>query len=100
MTKRNMTPAILIAVVVSVLLAGLVAARPDTYTNSNIDQNSNGSNTSGRASSTSGSQNTNASMGPRVLGTTQYVQNLSQPIWMRTNAWNGVGRIAGSRAGS
>lgn len=62
MTKRNVTPAILVAVVVSVLLAGLVAARPDTYTNSNIDQNSNGSNTSGQANSTSGSQNTNASM--------------------------------------
>jgi putative membrane protein len=62
MTKRNVTPAILVAVVVSVLLAGLVAARPDTYTNSNMDQNSNSSNTSGRASSTSGSQNTNASM--------------------------------------
>ena len=30
--------------------------------------------------------------GPRVAGTTQYVQNLSHPIWMRTNAWNGVGR--------
>jgi putative membrane protein len=62
MTKRNVTPAILVAVVVSVLLAGLVAARPDTYTNSNMDQNSNGSNTSGQANSTSGSKNSNASM--------------------------------------
>ena len=28
------------------------------------------------------------------------MQNLSQPIWMRTYAWNGVGRIVGSRSGS
>ena len=30
----------------------------------------------------------------------QYVQNLSQPIMIRTYAWYGVGRIAGSRSGS
>ena len=28
------------------------------------------------------------------------MQNLSQPIWMRTYAWNGVGRIEASRIGS
>ena len=38
--------------------------------------------------------------GPRTLGTMQYVQNLSQPIMIRTYAWYGVGRIAGSRSGS
>ena len=38
--------------------------------------------------------------GPRVAGTTQYVQNLSHPICTRTNAWNAVGRIDGSRAGT
>ena len=38
--------------------------------------------------------------GPRTAGTMQYVQNLSQPIMTRMNAWNGVGRIAGSRSAS
>ena len=28
------------------------------------------------------------------------MQNLSHPIMTRTNAWNGLGRIEGSRSGS
>ena len=41
-----------------------------------------------------------ACSGPRTCGTTQNAQNLSQPVCVRTNAWNGVGRICESRSGS